>query len=111
MITRRLDGHHHLVELAGELDLASSDALRGELDAAAVGGAELTVDLQRLRFVDSTGLAVLFDAFQRADAEDRRIAFTNPCPEVERTLRLTGLDRILPLGPPPELVDADEGGR
>ena len=97
----RRDRHHLLVELAGELDLAASDALRAELDAAADHDAGLTVvDLGQLRFVDSSGLGVLFDAAQRADAEDRRIVYTNPSEEVERTLHLTGLDHVLPFDAP-----------
>jgi anti-sigma B factor antagonist len=103
-IRRVIDGRHHLVELVGELDLAASDALRGELDAAADADAELTViDLRRLRFADSTGLSVLFEAAERANGEGRRIVFTRSSPEVERTLRLTGLDQILTFDASPPL--------
>ena len=95
-ITRRAGEGRCLVGLEGELDLATADAVRAELEAAEADGAELTVvDLSALRFIDSTGLSVLFDAVERAAAIRRRITFTRSSPEVERTLRLTGLDRIL----------------
>jgi anti-sigma B factor antagonist len=96
-ITRRPgEGGGWLIELAGELDLASADAVRSELEAVEADAPETTVvDLSALRFIDSTGLSVLFDAVERASADGRRITFTRSSPEVERTLRLTGLDRVL----------------
>jgi anti-sigma B factor antagonist len=95
-ITRSVSAGRHRLELAGELDLASSEAVRSELETASDGGTDLTVvDLRDLRFIDSTGLSVLFDAVERAGQAGRRIVFTRSSPEVERTLRLTGLDRIL----------------
>jgi anti-sigma B factor antagonist len=87
-----------LLELAGELDLAGVAVLRGELDRAADAGAEITiVDLQRLTFIDSTGLSALFYALERATAERRRLVFTRSSPEVERTVHLSGLDQVLAL--------------
>jgi anti-sigma B factor antagonist len=96
-ITRRPgDGGRWLLELAGELDLATADAVRSELEAIEADAPETTVvDLSALRFIDSTGLSVLFNAVERAAADGRRITFTRSSPEVERTLRLTGLDRVL----------------
>jgi anti-anti-sigma factor len=93
-----LDTRGPLLELAGELDLAGVDVLRGELDRAADAGAEITVvDLQRLTSIDSTGLSALFYALERATAERRSLVFTRSSPEVERTVRLSGLDRVLAL--------------
>ncbi len=97
MVTRRADNGHDRLELAGELDLASADELRAELSGASNGnGAATIVDLKRLKFIDSTGLGVLFEAFERAHAAGRRLIFTPSSPEVTKVLRLTGLDRILP---------------
>ncbi len=87
-----------LLELAGELDLAGVGVLKAELDRAADAAAEVTVvDLQRLTFIDSTGLSALFYALERAKAERRRLVFTDSSPEVERTVRLSGLDQVLTL--------------
>jgi anti-sigma B factor antagonist len=96
-ITRRPgEGGRQLLELAGELDLACADAVRSELEAIEADAPEATVvDLSALRFIDSTGLSVLFDAVERASAAGRRITFTRSSPAVERTLRLSGLDQVL----------------
>jgi len=100
-ITRHAGEGRCLVELQGELDLATADALRVELEAVEADGPEATVvDLRGLRFIDSTGLSVLFDAVERAADNRRRLTFTRSSPEVERTLRLTGLDRILSFDQP-----------
>jgi anti-sigma B factor antagonist len=96
-ITRRTgEGGRCLLELSGELDLATADAVRSELEAAEAEAPEATVvDLSELRFIDSSGLSVLSEAVERASSDGRRITFTRSSPEVERTLRLTGLDRVL----------------
>jgi anti-sigma B factor antagonist len=87
-----------LVELSGELDLAGVAVLKAELDRAGDDGAEIiVVDLQRLTFIDSTGLSTLFYALERAKAERRKLVFTRSSTEVERTLHLSGLDRVLTL--------------
>jgi anti-sigma B factor antagonist len=93
----RTEEGRHLIELQGELDLAAAGELRGEFERAGLDGSETVVDLRRLEFIDSTGLSVLFDAFEKAEAGGRRVVFTRSTPTVERTLRLTGLDRVLPM--------------
>jgi anti-sigma B factor antagonist len=95
-ITTRVNDGRRAVALAGELDLAAAGVLREELEAADRDHVDsILVDLRDLRFVDSTGLSVLFEAVERANGNGRRITFTRSSPEVERTLRLTGLDQIL----------------
>ena len=97
-ITTRVGGEERLVKLSGELDLAAADALREELEAADRDPADsILIDLRELRFVDSTGLSVLYEAVERSNGDGQRIRFTESSPEVARTLRLTGLDRILPV--------------
>lgn len=93
------EGDRHVVELDGELDLGWAEALRAELKRCQLSGPLTVIDLHRLTFIDSTGLGVLFDAFERAQASGRRVVFTRSSPEVERVLHLTGLDRVLPTVP------------
>ena len=52
-----------IVCLAGELDLAATDELPAALRAAGRAD-EVVLDLERLEFVDSAGLRVLYDLWQ-----------------------------------------------
>ena len=90
-----------VLELFGELDLASSQVLEQRL--ARVGMPPLTViDLKRLEFIDSTGLSLLVRAHQRAQEEDRRCGIVNGQGQVQRLLDLTGLTERLGVSDAPE---------
>lgn len=98
-----------VVDVSGELDLASSPALEQELESAAVASAELVIiDLRRLEFMDSTGLSVLVRAHQRATETGQRFAVVKGPQQVQRLLTLTGVaDRLTLADSPEELLAAD----
>ena len=82
-----------VVRLAGELDLYNAEAVRTALLAAVERAPErLVVDLEAVRFVDSTALGVLIEV--RSKLPDRR-AFVLAAPglETRRALEVSGLDR------------------
>ncbi len=82
-----------VVSLAGELDLYNAEEVRGALlDATAGGPGVLVVDLEEVRFIDSTALGVLIEARSRmADRSGFRLAA--PGLETRRALEVSGLDR------------------
>ena len=85
-----------IVFLRGELDLSTAPALRSALMTAMAGGATaIVLDAAELTFCDSTGISVFLAACRRA--EKRRLGFClrHPGPTVLKTLRLTGMDRVL----------------
>ena len=82
-----------VVSLAGELDLYNAEEVRGALlDATGGGPGVLVVDLEEVRFIDSTALGVLIEARSRmADRNGFRLAA--PGLETRRALEVSGLDR------------------
>jgi anti-sigma B factor antagonist len=82
-----------VVTLAGELDLYNADEVRGALlDACAGEPSLLVVDLEDVRFIDSTALGVLIEA--RSRMEDRSgFRLAAPGLETRRALEVSGLDR------------------
>jgi anti-sigma B factor antagonist len=82
-----------VLSLAGELDLYNAEEVRGALlDASAGDPAVLVVDLEEVRFIDSTALGVLIEARSRlADRSGFRLAA--PGLETRRALEVSGLDR------------------
>jgi anti-anti-sigma factor len=111
-IDTRRDGTAIVLAVSGELDLASSPALRTELARADDAGADLVIlDLRELVFMDSTGLSVLVKAHQHAAESGRRFAVVRGGKQVERLLSLTGVaERLLVVDQPEELLDADSSG-
>jgi anti-sigma B factor antagonist len=70
------------IALSGEIDVAATEAVRTQLDAASAP--TVRVDLCAVTFLDSTGLRVLIETAQRLAGEGRRLIVTNPPPSVRR---------------------------
>jgi RND superfamily putative drug exporter len=93
--------------LAGELDLRTSlrfrDALAG---VEARGPALIVVDLRELRFMDSSGLAELVRATQRARAARRRVVLVTGSKPIDRVLGVSGATQVLETTADPATLDA-----
>lgn len=113
-LTEEQVGWAHVITAAGELDAASAPALGRCLEAAIEAGHEdLLLDLSGLRFLDSTGLAVLLGAKRRLARAGGRLQIACAVPAVLRVFQTTRLDReftILPtrehaLRQPPDVAE------
>jgi anti-sigma B factor antagonist len=82
--------------LAGELDAATVPQLELALDKAENAGAEqIVVDLERLTFIDSTGLQALVAYHRRFDGSGPALVIRRPRAEVASIFALVGLDKLL----------------
>ena len=84
-----------VVTVAGEIDIATVTRLREGLAGLAAGGRPLVADLDRVRFIDSAGLAALVGAANRAAAHGGSLHVVCARPRIRQLFRLTGLDRRL----------------
>jgi anti-sigma B factor antagonist len=93
--TRR--GRDRLVlELEGDLDMASSTLLEEALTRANWDGSSTVVlDLRGVRFLDSTGLRAIFRARKAVRERGQQFAVTPGSAQVQRLLSLTHLDEHL----------------
>src|SRR6478752_5604454 len=68
-----------VVKPSGDLDIASVDEFRKELDDATLESEEtLIVDLSDVGFMDSTGLRVILETNERLRREHRSVAVVAP---------------------------------
>jgi anti-sigma B factor antagonist len=87
-----------LVALSGELDLALCVKVAPELDAALDSPVRaIVIDLEAVSLVDSSGIALLLNAFRRLDQAGRNLAIACPMGSQRRAFELTALDRQLPM--------------
>jgi anti-sigma B factor antagonist len=95
-VRRLTDAEGVVLVLAGELDLGSAPALEQQLDEIERATPQrLLMDLRHLRFMDSTGLALMIRAQQSADANGHRLAFRRGTAQVQRLFELSGvIDRF-----------------
>ncbi|NHC47192.1 STAS domain-containing protein [Motilibacter aurantiacus] len=89
-----------VLSVSGELEAAGAPVLRGAVtDALAQRARGLVIDLRGVGFVDSAGLGVLVGALKRCRERGGELAVVSTTPMFLRTLRVTGLARILPTFP------------
>ena len=86
-----------IVAAAGEIDISTVTRLRDRLFDMAASGAPLVVDLDQVSFIDSVGLATLVGTANRAAASGGSLQVVCARPRTRQLLRLTGLDRRIPL--------------
>jgi anti-sigma B factor antagonist len=85
-----------VVELVGEVDLATADALSQVLRDAMDGRpARLAVDVARVSFLDSTGISCLLAAERRGSEMGCRLVVRNPTVAISRVFEICGVDQIL----------------
>lgn len=83
-------------EVTGELDLCSVVSLRARVDQAIEEGAdEIAFELSGLRFMDSSGIALLLTVA----GEIRSVEVRNPSTIVRRVIEISGLATTLHMTP------------
>lgn len=79
------------IQVEGELDLAVADQLRDLLEQAVAESHSVMLRLDTCQFIDSTGIAVIVQAYKRMAEDGRRLAICAPSNQVMRVLSITGL--------------------
>jgi anti-sigma B factor antagonist len=82
----------HTLSLVGELDLVTAPELQETIDRLCRDGArEIVLDLQKLAFIDSTGLRVILSSSQLCERRGCDFSLTRVQPPAQRLLELTGV--------------------
>jgi anti-sigma B factor antagonist len=90
IIRTRLESDVIVIAVSGEVDLASADQLDKAIrDAEQSATGWIVIDLEDLRFLDSTGLGVLLQARRRATENGDRLRFI--CSRHEQVTRLLSI--------------------
>ena len=101
----------HVIRIAGELDLAGCPDLESALQVAErVKADRIIVDLEALTFIDSVGLGTLLKTSRRLASDGNRLEITRGKGQPAGILRLTGLEKVLPLADPALCPSIQEAG-
>lgn len=88
------DGTTSTLALVGEFDLAGVEAVRAKFDeACGNGAARVVIDLSKLTFIDSTGIAFLVSVVKK-DEEGRLGFVASKGPAVQRVFAITGVAEL-----------------
>ena len=103
-VSEHEDGGIRVIEVAGELDIATAPKLCARLDATRTGRRpRLLVDLTEVDFCDSTGLRALLGAASEVRAHGGRFAIVcPPSGDVARLLEIVGAAEWMGIHADPE---------
>lgn len=89
-----------VVSVSGELDVMTAEAFRDRVDAV-LGDSprHMVLDVRRVSFIDSTGLAALVSTQRRLTRARRRLALVHGPGGVDRALQVTRLDFTFDIQP------------
>jgi anti-sigma B factor antagonist len=95
-----------ILSLDGELDMATAELLERAIEDVDLDGITTVVlDLERLQFMDSTGLRIVLSAHERCRQRGLGLALTPGSQQVQRLLSVTGVAQHLQIiAAPDEIV-------
>lgn len=83
--------------LSGDIDAHSAERIVDLLEPLPEGTEDITLTMSDVDFIDSSGLRVLIEAHQRAEAAGRRLILDSPSRAVLRVIQISGLEGYLHL--------------
>jgi anti-sigma B factor antagonist len=107
VVQQKSEGERLRIALNGEMDLANAETAASTLEEALGSGKSVIVDLAKLEFLDSTGIAMLVTA-TREGGEQISFLPSEHAP-VRRLLSLTGLDERMNLVPAKSMTPSPKG--
>jgi anti-sigma B factor antagonist len=78
------------ITVSGEIDAFTAPSLVEALTPFPAEG-DVRLDLSGVEFMDSSGLRLMIDTHQRANAESRSLIISNPSKVVHRLMEMSGV--------------------
>jgi len=89
-----MQGSWAVVRLGGEVDLSWSQQVRRAVLDALGTSQQVAVDLSKVSYIDSSGIAALVEGFQSARGKGQRFVLIEASDAVLAVLRLARLDKV-----------------
>ena len=95
-LLRRLNGSVIILDISGKVVLgeSSSDLAKTLSDTLEDEFKGVVLNMERIDYIDSTGLGELVGYLTKFEEARKRIAILNPQPRVMKLLAITKLDRV-----------------
>jgi anti-anti-sigma factor len=83
-----------VIHLALEIDLDTSPSIREQIKKSLDNSKTVHVDLGKVGYIDSSGIATLIEGMQIAKKTEKEFALINVSNEVMKVIKLAHLDKI-----------------
>jgi len=91
-------GSTSVVTLRGEIDVYTAPRLRQALiDLVSQGATDIVVDMDKVDFLDSTGLGVLVGGLKRVKSNDGDLKLVITQDRIMKIFDITGLSKVFPI--------------
>ncbi len=102
-------GDASLLSLRGEIDVYTAPRLRQAIIDLVEGGAtRIVVDMEKVDFLDSTGLGVLVGGLKRVRVKDGSLSIVTTQDKILKIFDITGLSRVFDIHPSVDAAVAAE---
>ncbi|HET6153839.1 MAG TPA: STAS domain-containing protein [Marmoricola sp.] len=99
LTTRQVDGTT-LVSVGGEIDVYTAPKLRDKITELVNSGHHaLVIDMEKVDFLDSTGLGVLVGGLKKVRAQDGSMSLICNQDRLLKIFRITGLAKVFTIHP------------
>jgi anti-sigma B factor antagonist len=91
-------GTTSVITLRGEIDVYTAPRLRQALiDLVSQGATDIVVDMDKVDFLDSTGLGVLVGGLKRVKSNDGDLHLVVTQDRIMKIFDITGLSKVFPI--------------
>lgn len=95
-----MEANIRILEPTGILDGTQAETFRKEVDSALDEGVDtLLIDLEKITFVDSSGLGILVVVLKKVRASNRKMYVCSINEQVKMLFELTSMDRVFEVLP------------
>jgi anti-sigma B factor antagonist len=100
-------GDASLLTLRGEIDVYTAPRLRQAIiDLVDAGATNIVVDMEKVEFLDSTGLGVLVGGLKRVRLKDGTLQIVTSQDKLLKIFDITGLNKVFSIHPSVEAATA-----
>ena len=93
--TRPLDSRAYAVEVQGDIDVYTSPRVKETINELIdQGHFNMVINLEGVRYIDSTGLGVLIGALKKVREKSGKIVLICTNPQIRKIFNITGLIKI-----------------
>jgi len=93
-IEQKINGDNGILELGQEIDLDQSPVVRENIKELFEKCKSVSVDLEKVSYIDSSGIASLVEGMQTGKKTNKPFALINVSNEVMKVIKLAHLDKI-----------------
>ena len=93
----REEGDYVIIELDGEVDLSCSPEARKQILESLDSQKHLLVDLSKVSYIDSSGVATLVEGYQTSKKKSLKFGLVSVSDAALNVLQLARLDKVFPI--------------